>query len=204
MANYRHIVRLPYASGLPEDVAVNVWHSICDNDSEAAAFADHLVTFYGAIDQLLSSLLSSATDAASITTYDLADAEPRVPTDTELFTLTLNASNMATEKAICLSFQGIKISGLPQSRRRGRVYLGPLGGIHDSTTGRPNTTHITTMATAADTLLTTTSADPLSGIWAVYSPTDGQTIPVQNGWIDNEYDTVRSRGRKPTSRVLFS
>lgn len=204
MANYRHIVRLPYASGLPEDVAVNVFHSISSDDAHAAAFADHLVTFYNAIDGLLSSLLSSAASAATVSTYDLADAEPRVPTDVQAFTLTVNASNLAPEMAICMSFQGIKISGLPQARRRGRVYLGPLGGIHDSTTGRPQTGHITTLTTAADTLLTSTSVDPLSGLWAVYSPTDAQTIPVNNGWIDNEYDVIRSRGRKPTSRSLFS
>lgn len=203
MGNYRHQVRLPYDSGLPEDVAVNVFHSISDDDLEAEAFAAALVTFYGAIDGLLSNQLSDVADAASVTTYDLADAEPRVPVDVTTFTLTTNASTLPTECALCLSFQASPISGLPQARRRGRVFLGPLGGIQDSTTGRPQSAHITTIVNAADALLTTSNG-PGVGVWAVYSPTNNQTSPVNNGWMDNEFDTIRGRGRESTSRTLFA
>lgn len=203
MPNYRHVVRLPFTSGLPEDIAVNVWHSDGTDEAEAVAFSTALITFYNAIDGLLSNQLSTTAGAATVTAYALADSEPRAPIDTQTFTITPNASTLPLEVALCLSFQGTRISGQPQARRRGRVYLGPLGGIQDSNTGRPSSANITTLVNAADALLTTSQGAGVAE-WSVYSPTLDSTIPVDNGWIDNEFDTVRRRGRTRTSRTLFS
>lgn len=203
MANYRHIVRLPYTSGVAEDASVNVWHSISDDDVEAAGFADLLVTFYQAIDTHFSALLSVAANACTVTTYDLADPTPRVPIDVQSFTIVTGALQLPPEVALCLSFQGIRISGLPQARRRGRVYLGPLADNAQDTGGRPTGTVISAVVAAADALLGG-SVQGTSGIWAVYSPTNDQTVPVNNGWVDNEFDTIRDRGRRATARTTFS
>lgn len=204
MPTYRHMVTLPYADGLPENVAVNVFHTISDDDTEAAAFADLLVTFYQAIDNnLLSNQLSAAASACSIKTYNLSDPEPRSPTDTQLFTLTPGTGALPPEVALCMSFQGIRISGQPQARRRGRVFIGPLTGIMNPTSdGRPDPAKIAILVSAADALLTSALAAGIA--WAVYSPTDAQAVPVQNGWVDNEFDVIRERGRRATTRSTFS
>lgn len=201
MPNYRHMVRLPYTSGLPEDVAVNVFHSICDDNAEAVAFAEAIVTFYTTIDgTILSNQISAAADACSVTTYDLSQPEPRVPIDVNTFTLVPSGSSIPNEIALCLSFEGAPLPGSDPARRRGRVFLGPLGGINDSTTSRPQAARIAEVQAAAQALL-----DNATGAaWAVYSTVDAQTVPVASGWIDNEYDTMRSRGRKATTRATFS
>lgn len=201
MANYRHVVTLPYDSGLPGDVAVNVFHSECDTLTDAENFAADLVTFYNAIDAILSGLLNSAANAATVTTYDLSDLEPRAPVDELPFTLTTSVNTLPTEVAMCMSFQGIRVAGQPQARRRGRVFLGPMANINDLTTGRPTSANVTTIASAAQTLLNNTSP---SQIWSVWSPTDQQMVAVQNGWVDNEFDTIRHRGQAATSRTAFS
>lgn len=203
MPIYRHVVRLPYDSGLPGDVAVNVYHSISDDDVAALTFNGHLVTFYGTIDGILSGLLSDAPNAATITVYDLSDPPPRAPIGTTTFTLSTSVNTLPPEVAMCMSFQGLKVSGLTQRRRRGRVFLGPMANINDLTTGRPTAANVTTIAGAGDVLLTATLAAP--GItWAVYSPTNNDAIPVADGWVDNEFDTLRERQLKANSRTLFS
>lgn len=203
MATYRHIVRLPFTSGVPEDATVNVFHSECADFGEAQGFADALVTFYNAIDGTFSNQLASASNSATVSTYDLADPEPRVPFDVQAFTVTPGISGMPMETALCLSFQGIKISGQPQARRRGRVYLGPFANAAAGTDGRPATATITTVVNAATTLLAAYAVGVV-GKWAVYSPTDNQAVVVADGWVDNEWDTVRSRGRKATARTTFT
>lgn len=203
MPTYRHVVRLPYASGLPADVAVNVFHSLGNNDGEATTFSGHLVTFYNAIDAILSGLLSNVASAATVTTYRVADAPPRAPVQILPFTLVTSVNTLPPEVAVTVSFQGLKVSGQPQARRRGRVFLGPMANINDLTTGRPTGANVTTIATAADALLTS-SLTAGSAIWSVYSPTSGNTTIVNNGWVDNEFDTIRERGRPATSRTTFS
>lgn len=205
MPNYRHLVTLPMISGLPGDVAVNVWHSISDDDAEAIGFANQLVTFYQAVDNIFSTQLSEAANACSVTTYDLSDPTPRVPVDETTFTISPAVdSAIPNECAICLSFQGIQISGLPQARRRGRVFLGPLGSVLSTAIdGRVNAATVTLIVNAAQALLDA-SGDPGIGVWAVYSPTNDNTVPVQNGWVDNEFDTIRERGRVATTRSTFS
>jgi len=39
--------------------------------------------------------------------------------------------------------------------------------------------------------------------WVVYSTVDNAMYPVDNGWVDNSWDTQRRRGVKPTARYTF-
>jgi hypothetical protein len=151
---------------------------------------------------------------ATMTLYDLADPEPRVPKGEGPFNIVPSGTeSLPTEVAACLSFQGLAASGVNQARRRGRVFLGPLnrectvmvGGRTLLEPGRQ-----TVIADAADALL---NSQALAGVpWAVFSPTaratgaslfDATTI-VNNGWVDNAFDTIRSRGTDPSTRVVFS
>lgn len=99
------------------------------------------------------------------------------------------------------SFQGARTSGSVQARRRGRIYIGPLKTT-TSTNGRPNSTAITTLATASSALGIDLNA-VADTTWCVWSPTSGTAVPITDGWVDNAFDTQRRRGWDPTSRTTY-
>lgn len=214
MTIMRAMVRLHHSSALPRDDAINVWHfnTIAAGESTSAdhtAVESLLETFYGSIDTFLSRDLTGNPD---LVIYDLSDTSPRVPVyEAEIegmsFPVTDNA--LPEEVALCLSFQGIQLSGENQRRRRGRVYLGPMNGSANGPGGSPTSTCITGVVGAAQTLL-----NNQGGIgeveWCVYSPTSipspglaSEGVPVDNGWVDNAWDTQRRRGQAPTARTTF-
>jgi hypothetical protein len=41
---------------------------------------------------------------------------------------------------------------------------------------------------------------PAATFWTVFSPTHGTDAQVTDIWADDEWDTIRSRGLKPSSR----
>lgn len=129
---------------------------------------------------------------------------PRYPFETDLFDFTTAPSGTALpdEVAICLSFQGQRTAGLPQARRRGRIYFGPLRTTA-ATGNRPSTTLISTLATAAATFGAQVSALGAGYAWGVWSPSDQELVEISDGWVDNAFDTQRRRGVATTSRTTF-
>jgi hypothetical protein len=110
---------------------------------------------------------------------------------------------MPPEVAICLSYQAAKISGVPQARRRGRVFIGPLNTSAMGTDGRPATAFINALVGAADALKDPAGAPDWDwSTWSSFDPTVSTVI--DNGWVDNEFDTQRRRGRKYTTRTTFT
>jgi len=196
-------VNLAHDSGLPEDVTVNTWHiDTTDTDPEVGAteFLADLEAFYLAIDSFLGVTL---TGAAEVNCYNLDDPSPRVPFLTDTWSLTVDTSTLPQEVACCLSFQALPISGIPQARRRNRVYLGPISAnAAANSTGRPSATFLGVLDTAATALLAASTADT-EYAWVTWSATASMAAAVNNGWIDDAFDTVRSRGIAPTSRTVF-
>lgn len=198
------MVRVPFFDSNPENVAVNTWH--CDALSLPGGyedFVDSLVDFYLAIDGLYSSLVTSAD--ITLTTYNMTDPTPRAPVEVRTLSGFVKGSGtLPTEVAACLSFQGVRVSGEDQAKRRGRVYIGPLS----STVMASDSIYIDsgdrdTLATAAGALVTASEAS-ITYKWCVYSPTDEALIEVTNGWIDNAPDTQRRRGIPSAARTLWS
>lgn len=99
-----------------------------------------------------------------------------------------------------LSFQADKVSGLPQARRRGRVYFGPLGGAAEAS-GRPGTTLLSAVVAFGAALLS--ESNLADWTWVVYSTVNNGGAPVTNGWVDNSFDTQRRRGLEWTARTTF-
>lgn len=200
MPVYRCQFEIPYDSGLPEDKVVNVWHCTAPDPTEAADFIANVIGFYQSIDEHFSAVVNASTDACSVKAYNLDDPIPRAPEVEDTFTLAdATGGELPLEVAICLSFQGDQISGQPQARRRGRIYLGPLEtGVVDLDGFVATAVH-QDIATAAGVLLAA------SGLWdwVVYSPTEDTSADVTNGWVDNEFDTQRRRGRVATARSTF-
>jgi hypothetical protein len=87
-------------------------------------------------------------------------------------------------------------------RRRGRLYvpfywLFPASALAD----RPSLTVRTKVGDLAQVL------QDLGGVdidWSVWSKADGQARAVSNWWVDDEWDTQRRRGLRPTTRVSGS
>lgn len=204
----RALVEIPNVSALPEDVATNTWHFDADDVLQATIDAIHaeLTTFYQAIDTYLSPRCGTA---ATVTYYNLDDPTPRVPLDTQGITLSINGAQDALpdEVACCMSFQATPQSGLNQARRRGRIYLGPLGdsssGTTATTANRPLAAFLTAVAAAGDALMTA-GGGAAPWAWVVWSETAQDAAFVADGWVDNSYDTQRRRGAAPTSRTTWT
>lgn len=126
--------------------------------------------------------------------YDMQDAEPRVPKGMANWAAATGAGTGAIgprEVALCLSFRGSQNT----KRTRGRIYLGPFPNT--ALTERPGPSMRSDLVTLA------TAIGNVGGVdidWCVRSSFGNAMHPVKHAWIDDEWDTVRSRGLKPTTR----
>lgn len=141
----------------------------------------------------ISPLASNADiDTYEVRVYNLDDAEPREPRATKTAEATGSTDSGPREVALCLSYFSER--NLP--RQRGRMYLGPFN--EGNMRRRPSTTLISEVSALA------AGIQELGGVdidWNVYSPTDNEFRKVTDWWIDNEWDTVRSRGLKADARL---
>jgi hypothetical protein len=98
------------------------------------------------------------------------------------------------EVAVCLSYYATR--NLP--RQRGRLFLAAVSGGADTSQGRPNTGARDRVIALGQGISAIGGADI---DWGVYSPTEQQFRRVTNIWCDDEWDTVRSRGLRSTTRT---
>lgn len=216
MSVHRFDVIFQSTTNLPEDNMVNTWHFNGDPTFPATDFdnvRDMLKDFYTAIpgttgastriSQYMPSSLINAT--ALVKAYDLADPVPRVPVYESSFALVSLTSSapLPAEVALCISFQGEAESGTNPARRRNRKYLGPWASTVSGNDGRPTPTLRAVIAGAGRRLKEAADAS-VTWEWCWYSPTDSANGVVDNGWVDNAWDTQRRRGPAPTTRSTFT
>lgn len=195
---------------------MNTWHVVTVGattpSAAAAAFLDDLDDFYQACDSFFGLFLSGSAPLARC--FDLSDPKPRQPILEETLTvLTTASTQIPSEIACCMSYKGTYLSGVSPKRKRGRIYLGPLGANSlDTGAGTFSSTFRAAMASAADSLLTASSGSS-EYRWVVYSPTtdtagEGNNLDswdaVVEGWVDDNPDVLRSRGQPGGTRSLFS
>lgn len=155
-------------------------------------------------------MVTRATNGCRIEIFDLSDPEPRVPRAIKNFTLGAadggaGVTNLPLECAIVNSFQGAKVAGLPQSRRRGRIFFGPLRSLaFDGGTPSVVTSNVLQNLPAASKRLRAAVISDLGGLWVVWSETDQNPVTITDGWVDNDPDTQRRRGVRPTSRTVWT
>lgn len=203
MPNYRALVVLHTADNNAANFVTNTFHFNADDNSVLPTIAGALEAFYDDVRPELSNLL--AQNDHDIKFYDMADPEPRAPV-LEVqwdFASAIASAPLPPEVCLCLSFQGVKVSGIPQARRRGRVFIGPIAVGSVGTDGRPDAGCVTNLNLAGDALLASSEA-ATDWRWQIYSRVDDGFIDVENGWVDNEFDTQRSRGRVYTNRSTFT
>jgi len=126
--------------------------------------------------------------------YDMADAKPR---PIKAFAPWLASSNAAgtsapREVALCLSYFSER--NLP--RFRGRLYIGPFNFAEE----RPAAGQIDSVKGLATALANIGGPDVDWGLW---SPTRNAFSKITNGWVDDEWDTIRSRGLRAITRSTY-
>jgi hypothetical protein len=126
--------------------------------------------------------------------YDMADALPRPIKATAPWTGYTNAAlaGLPREVALCLSYFSER--NLP--RFRGRLYIGPW----NSGTERPDAGQISVLTALAGRLQTIGGVDTDWGLW---STTRNDFSKITAGWVDNEWDTTRSRGLRAVTRTTY-
>jgi hypothetical protein len=132
---------------------------------------------------------------AEVKVYNMADAEPRPIKATAAFAGYPQASggSQPREVALCLSYFSER--NLP--RFRGRMYIGPWSNAFE----RPDFNQRNQLVQLAAALGAVGGPDVDWGLW---SPTRNAFSKITAGWVDNEWDTVRSRGLKATTRNTFT
>lgn len=200
-------------SGLAEDDSVNTFYFGSDTIGTTrqavadAAFAKLSTAF----DLLPTYLAPEVSNTQDFKAYDMNDPSPRVPFRTGTNGLAARAATgLPAEVACCLSFKAAIVSGDNPRRRKGRVFIGPLGTTAMTSTSvgvRPTTAFKTALSNFGGGLIV---PDATTGAtWCVYSPTEAAGVPgdgmfpVVGGWIDDAFDTQRRRGVRTTAKTLW-
>lgn len=203
MVTCKAMVTLKMTTNIPEDDVVNTfWFEGDTALAVTSVVPAALAARYNGVRGVFPATVRQ--NGHSIKIYNMADAKPRAPiSDTTFNFTTANTGNpIAPELAVCLSFQGARESGEVQARRRGRVYIGPHDAGAFATDGRPHADVLAAVTTFGNDLLD--ASDLWTDVkWVVYSPTDGETVEITNGWVDNAWDVQRRRGVAATDRSLF-
>ncbi len=190
------------ADNVAANFATNTWSVDADDVTALGLFHTALDTFYQTVDAYISNLARIA-NGLELTSYARADPTPRAPVLTNFYTLgPVGSAPLPPEVSLCVSFQGPKVSGQPQARRRGRIYLPFMDEANNGVDGRPSSAMVTAIAGAAGTLLAASNA-ATTWTWEVFSTVSGGNVTITEGWVDNEWDTQRRRGRKATARTTF-
>jgi hypothetical protein len=132
------------------------------------------------------------------TRVSIYDAQGTVPVFPEAVKTKLpgvhSASSWPREVALCLSYY----SGNNVPKKRGRLFI-PISILRSTPGLRPDAAQ-RTKALDCGTLLANAGGADLD--WVVWSKTDGLAHSVTNSWVDDEWDTMRSRGLKSTTRSV--
>lgn len=202
MPFYQVMCTIPTVNNVNADYATNTFFFEADDLTALGLVFDELEAFYSGLVTFFSDQVRQ--NNHELKAYAMLDPEPRAPVLERTWSLPSapSGNGLPPEVALCLSFQGDRMSGVPQARRRGRVYIPFPDAALTVAPGIPNSTAINTVMTVGDTLLDASDA-AATWTWVVYSRVEPGYTVITNGWVDNAWDTQRRRGRVPTVRTVF-
>lgn len=210
MAIWTAQVAFESATTLPKDRMVNTFSfEGSESVTDVSNIDDMLVDFYTneQISNSISDFFPSQTYSGdyTVSVYCLDDPEPRVPRGVFPHSFTPSVlTAFPTEVSLVLSFHGDFVSGVNLQRQRGRIYLPALAASLNVSPGRPATTFINDVLSAAGELADAAAASTAFD-WVVWSRAGNTTYgPVNQGWVDDEWDTQRRRGRSAANRYPWN
>lgn len=204
-------------TSLPEDAVTNTFHfhqtdMVMPFPYDVDNVVDLITDFYtaapsGGGNPLLSFMTTkSLSGAYTIKIYNMEDPKPRVPIKIEAGDWSGGMGNgtpLPAEVTLCMSYQAEPISGQPQARRRGRIFLPPVSSVHLADPGRPSGNYVLQVQRAAKDLKNAADAS-INWEWVVWSVKNNDHALVYEGWVDNAWDTQRRRGIGASSRNVWS
>lgn len=198
---FRVQVEIPMTSALTADYVTNTLHFAMD-DGDETDIADALDDMYAQFAGVMSNLIEPSEFVYKF--FDLAEPPPRVPYAmlTGRGPAAFGSNAAPTEISLCLSWRADYISGVPPGRMRNRIYVGPLSRDATGTDGRPSSGAIASVVAGGQALIDASALATWD--WIVYSETAGSDFVWSQGWVDNEFDTQRRRGRAATARTTFT
>lgn len=202
---YFATVALASATGETADTTQNTWAmdtGVDDNwdDPQFAAWGTALIAFY---EELKNGgvLCGTARIGHLIKFYRATTALGNFPRYEAPFSFATPpaAVDLPREVALCISFRNSQIRNVARGRLRGRLFIMGFGETQN-TGGRPTTGVIGTLSAAYFNYYSRIAGIQPGGAPAVFSRTDETCYPIDEAWVDNEWDTQRRRGTKPTER----
>jgi hypothetical protein len=190
--NLRLQVAIKADTFLPRDAIVNtLYFSDVVGSPDEDALCNDLAVIYRDY------WMGSPTEIV-VKSYDNDGTPPVLPNGQAIISSGVGPRNSTVprEQALCLSFY----AGQNVPRKRGRIYL--PAGCADSAANlgglRPATALMNRALSLAQKFADLGGANIA---WKVYSPTTNEYHSVTNAWVDDEWDTQRRRGLRPTTRV---
>lgn len=183
MATYRAAISFPVDTTLPVDyMTINPHYGGDDPQALADRLKANLTAF----------TLVGATKPFTIKIYDALKAPPSYPLASSSQTGTATVSDRPRELALCLSYY----STWNRPQYRGRLFI-PAQFIGGTLGPRPAAGQITSALSWRDPL---TNGLPAGHNLVIFSRVQQKAYGVTDFWVDDEWDVMRSRGRKPTTR----
>ncbi len=202
MGIFRAQVNTEAFSGASEDVAVTNFYV----DSTPTLDASDLDDWTTAIKTLWDTLKGSngwrgrATGPHTIKFYAEDTSVPNYPFAERTFSFATSGTDydLPAEVSVALSYANDTNNSVPRARRRGRFYVsGIAAGSNDD--GKLLTQTMTTYSTALKDYVDDVNA--ITDTTAVvYSRSNTAGYEIERVWVDNEFDTLRSRGGRATER----
>jgi hypothetical protein len=184
MAIYKAQVSLQLDSALPRDaITINPHY----HGTDPQALADALLANIKSLSSI------GAIVPVRITIYNAQGPPPHYPLAQVGNADSPPSTNFPRDVALCLSYYAVN----NRPHLRGRLYIpcfltGSAPGL------RPTPAQRTAVGLWADKL---GKSLPSGHWWTVYSRKLDSEAQVTNWWVDDEWDTVRSRGLRSTTRT---
>lgn len=196
MADHIFQVRLLGSTGLPTDVYENVLCFDVNAPDTVQGRCEDLLALYSDLGQGNAYFLCGY-NKVEVRAYTMAGGQP-VASAGPTTTANHSAAPMPREVAICLSYAAVDDPAKSTSRRRGRIYLGPLP--QSVAADRPGAALLNDILVFGQSLASIGTAGNTT--WKLYSRTDAVTAKIESIWVDDAWDTQRRRGLAPTARTV--
>jgi len=218
---YRTEVRWIRSTGVSSDDQTNTFFVGTDTGTSADLLnsCTSIVTdMRNFLDNLMPSVLFNDSPLLTYLVFDMLDPEPRTPIFVDsLDTASLNGFQPLPEEcSAVVSYQAEPVSGQSQRQRRGRMYMPTFSvdsldftqsTIWDAATVGVLVDMMTAIKGAAEfydcalTVFSRVAAAAAGG--STLDQAQAGASYIINGWVDNEPDTQRRRGRPGGSKTVW-